>query len=224
MDALGVLLVLAAIGLVVVTGRTALPLIVMRLQPRSLKVYFEEDVRDVPVSGRTDQPTPWPTQLAASGFFALGRKVEQLPLWGPRFAEAAYATRDARVFAALVLGADSLPVAVYLYTPLHSGGMVFTRNFAAGKEFEANGTSVRNVVTLYLQEMLDSHESRLRAMERSGQAADVQATREGRIRATHAFYASDYYRRSRAAIENPSLFRFALAVGLLIWVGVTVAR
>jgi hypothetical protein len=95
--------------------------------------------------------------------------------------------------------------------------MVFTRDYAGGRQEEGERLSVRNVPTEDLERLVRDHAARVRAMGERGAMPEVRPSQAGRLEATRVFYASDYFRRAGIPPLLPSLLSFWLSLVLLIW-------
>jgi len=206
-----------ALALVVLTGRRALPALLLRLRPELMRCWFLSADQEAQVLGDSPALVDSLERLKRLHYFLLGVKVEKLPVWGPEYREVALAARDHSAFASIVLQPFGAPACVYLYTPLRGGGMVFTRDYAGGAQVDDKSLSVRNVPTEDLERLARAHHDRVEDMLRRGRELEVRATQAGRQQATHSFYASHYYRKTSTRFLLPALFSFCAAVGLFLW-------
>jgi len=217
MSQLELALLVVALALVLLTGRRALPALLMRIRPAKMRCWFLPADQEARVLGDSPVLVESLERLKRLHYFLLGVKVEKLPVWGPEYREVALAARDHTAFASIVLQSFGAPASVYFYTPLRGGGMVFTRDYAGGTQIEDEWLSVRNVPTEDLERLAGAHHARVEDMRRRGRELEVRATQAGRQQATHSFYASRYYRKASTPVLLPTLLSFCASVGLLLW-------
>ncbi len=210
-------LLFVALALVLLTGRRALPPLLMRIRPGMLHCWFLPADQEAKVLGNSPALVESLDRLKRLHYFLLGVKVEKLPWWGPEFREVALAARDHTAFASIVLQPFGAPASVYLYTPLRGGGMVFTRDYAGGPQVEDEWLSVRNVPTEDLERLAGAHHDRVEDMRRRGRELEIRATQAGRLQATQYFYASSYCRKTSTRFLLPPLLSLCASVGLLLW-------
>ena len=212
-----VALLFLACALSLLTGRGLVPGLLIVLRPGLLGTWFlnsELEARHFGVSPALDDCLE---RLKAQRFVLLGVKCEKLPLWGPLYREVSMVARDQSAYASIVLGELGVPRSVYLYTPLAGGDMVFTRDYAGGRQVEGERLSVRNVPTEDPEMLVRDHAARVKAMCERGALPQVRPSQAGRLEATRVFYASDYFRRAGMLQLLPSLLSFALSIALLTW-------
>jgi hypothetical protein len=217
MSQLEMILVVVALALVLLTGRGALPALLMRVRPGMLRCWFLAADLEATVLEGSPALMEFLERLKRVRYFLLGVKVEKLPLWGQEYREVALAARDQSAFASIVLHTYGAPASVYLYTPLQGGGMVFTRDYAGGPQVDEDRLSVRNIPTGDLERLAGAHHERVEEMRLRGADLEVRATQAGRVEATRAFYASSYFRKASTPILIPALLSFSASVGLLLW-------
>jgi hypothetical protein len=212
----GPVFVLFAFILVCLAARRALPLLLFSLSPRSLRVWFD-NAQEVPrPNAQSASLNDLTNKVRDLGFVPLGLKIEKLPLWGPAFREVALGSSEHAAFASIVLRPTGEPASFYFYTPFEDGGMVFTRNFAYGRETERPPISVRNIPGGEPQQVLAAHEDRVRAFQARGMRPSAPCSQQGRIDATRAFYASPYARKGVAFLRTPDVLVFFLTLAVLI--------
>ncbi len=214
MHTAGPIFVVLALVLVFLAGRRALPLLLFSLDPRLLRVWFDDAGATASLISRSASLRDLVGALKSLGFLPLGLKVEKLPLGGPAYREVSLASEERLAFASIVLAPSGDPASFYFYTPFENGGLVFTRNFSFGLEAEAPPVSVRNVPGGVPGQMLAVHTDRVRDFQARGMKPTGLYTQQGRIDATRAFYASRYARRGLAYMKSPDVvaFFFMLAV------------
>jgi len=217
MSPLELALVCVAGGLVLLTGRSVLPGLLVVIRPSQLRCWFLDADHEVKVLGGSPLLEECLQRLKAQHFFLLGVKVEKLPLWGQVEREVALAARDQMAFASIVLHPFGAPASVYLYTPLAGGGMVFTRDYAGGPQAESTRLSVHNVPTEDLEKLVGDHRARVDAQQERGAALDLRASQAGRLDATRAFYASRYFRHAAMPRIIPGLVSLVVSLVLLFW-------
>ena len=217
MSQLELALLFVALALVLLTGRRAIPALLMRIRPGMMRCWFLPPDQEAQVLGDSPALVDSLERLKRLHYFLLGVKVEKLPLWGPECREVALAARDHSAFASIVLQPFGAPASVYLYTPLRGGGMVFTRDYAGGAQVDDEWLSVRNVPTEDRERLAAAHHDRVEDMLRRGRDLEVRATQAGRQQATHSFYASGYYRKTSTPFLLPGLLSFCASIGLLLW-------
>jgi hypothetical protein len=217
MTSLEVALVCVAFLLVLLTGRSILPGLLVVLRPSQLRCWFLDADHEAEALGGSPLLEECLQRLKAQRFFLLGVKLEKLPLWGQVEREVALAARDHTAFASIVLHPFGAPASVYLYTPLVGGGMVFTRDHAGGPQAESDQLSVRNVATEDLEKLVGEHRARVGARQEKGAALDLRPSLAGRLDATRAFYASKYFRRAAIPRIIPGLVGFIVSLILLTW-------
>jgi hypothetical protein len=59
------------------------------------------------------------------------------------------------------------------------------------------------------------------ALRAQGYASEVRPSQAGRIAATHAFYASAYYRRLSAGRDRLMALSCAASIALMLWAGLS---
>jgi len=209
--------IMVSLGLVLLTGRHALPGLVLWLRPERLRAWFLPADAEAKVLEGSPALQDCVERLKRLHYFLIGVKVEKLPLWGRRFTEVALAARDHSAFASLVLQPFGAPAGLYFYTPLMGGGMVFTRDLAAGGEVESANVSVRDGSSDDIEVVHRAHQERVAVMRARGLMPEIRPSQAGRIAATHRFYASKYFRRLSQRIELLSWMSFAGSVILLAW-------
>jgi hypothetical protein len=209
--------------LVFLTGKDAIPMLEFILQPDSMRYSFEDSVGGQDLISRSGALQDWICRLKEFGFFLIGVKVEKLPLWGGAYREAALVSPDAEIYASIVLRRDGSPASLYFYTPFRDGGMVFTRNYSGAPEMEGERISVKNMPTQDFQEILDSHEKRLRTFKESGLMPLAGSSPQARIEATRAFYLSEYARRHGQHLASPGILSFGGVLLLLLFVACRIA-
>jgi hypothetical protein len=217
MNPLEVVLACVALGLVFLTGRSALPGLLVVISPSRLRTWFLDADQEADALGASPLLEECLQGLKAQYFFLLGVKAEKLPLWGREGREVALAARDRSAFASIVLQPFGAPSSVYLYTPLAGGGMVFTRDCAGGPQAESDQLSIRNVPTENLVKLVGDHRARVEAMRERGSVLDLRPSQAGRLDATRAFYASEYFRRAAIPHLIPGLAGFIVSLILLLW-------
>jgi hypothetical protein len=217
MNPLELALVCVAFLLVLLTGKSVLPGLLVVISPSRLRTRFLDAEQEANALGASPLLEECLQGLKARHFFLLGVKAEKLPLWGREDREVALAARDHFAFASIVLQPFGEPSSVYLYTPLAGGGMVFTRDYAGGPQAESDRLSVRNVPTEDLEKLVGDHRARVEVMRERGAVLDVRSSQAGRLDATRAFYASDYFRRAAIPQIIPGLAGFIVSLILLLW-------
>jgi hypothetical protein len=205
--------------LVTLSGWEAIPLLVLALNPGSMRYWFDDSQTGQELISKSPTLQAWLLQLQALGFFPLGIKAEKLPLWGGVYREAALVSRETDIYASIVLHRNGDPASLYFYTPLRGGGMVFTRNHSFAPEAESDGLSVRNVPTHDFKEALASHSERLLNLTEKGFLPIVGSSQQTRIEATRAFYVSAYARRPSQYLLSPVILSFFLWIVLALVVG-----
>ncbi len=207
--------ILLALVLLFLAGRRALPLILFSLNPRSIRVWFDDSLQTSNVLARSAALQSLVGALKSLGFLPLGLKIEKLPLGGPAYRELALASRERSAYASIVLHPSGEPASVYLYTPFEGGGMVFTRNFAFGREAEGEALSVRNVPGGEPEAICANHAARVEEFRGRGWVPSPGFTQEGRIAATRAFYDSSYARQGAPYMKSPDVLAFFLMLAVL---------
>ncbi|MBN2085497.1 MAG: hypothetical protein JW748_09755 [Anaerolineales bacterium] len=217
MDLLATALIAGLLILIVITGISAIPTILFVLNPDSMRYSFDDPVAEQERISRSAELRVWITRLREMGFSMLGIKAERLPLWGRTYREAALVSRAAEAYASIVLDPADRPASLYFFTPLTNGGMVFTRNHPYGREVETEPVSVKNVPSKDFQEIMDSHEKRLRVFLDRGWRPLIGSGQQARIDATRAFYQSKYARQPGLFLISPGVQGFILSfLSLLI--------
>lgn len=215
MSIAGPIFVFLALVLVFFASRRALPLLLFSLAPGSMRVWFDDPPQASALISGSRPLRDLVASLESLGFLPLGLKVEKLPLGGPAYREVALACGERSAFASIVLHPSGDPASFYFYTPFEDGGMVFTRNFAYGREAEAPPISVRNVPGGSPEQVLAIHDRRVRAFQDQGLRPSVSCSQQGRIEATRAFYASTYARRGVAYLKSPDVLAFFFVLAVL---------
>jgi hypothetical protein len=209
--------IVLALLLALLTGRNAIPRIALRLRPDRIRCWFLPSGEEATLLERSPALLDGVERLKRLHYFLIGVKVEKLPLWGRRFTEVALAARDQSAFASIVLQPFGAPASLYFYTPLMGGGMVFTRDYAAGGEVESAKVSVRDVSSEDIEVVHHAHQDRVAALRARGLMPEIRPSQAGRIAATHAFYASAYFRRRSLRLDLPAWFSFAGSMVLMAW-------
>jgi hypothetical protein len=217
MTPLEIALVGVALGLVLLTGTSVLPGLLVLLRPSRLRTWFLDADLEAQVLSASPLLEECVQRLKAQHFFLLGVKVEKLPLWGREDREVALAARDQSAFASIVLQPFGAVASVYLYSPLAGGGMVFTRDYGGGLRAEDERLSVCSVPTTDLEELVSHHHGRVEAMQARGAVLALHPTQAGRLEATRAFYASNYFRRAALPHVLPGAAGLAVSLLLLLW-------
>jgi hypothetical protein len=212
---------LVALGLVLLTFHRALPALILRWHPESLACRFLGPEEEGPILDGSPLLQELIDRAKRLHYSLLGVKVEKMPLWGGRFSEVTLAARDQSAFASIVLHPFGAPASLYFYTPLSAGGMAFTRDFAGGAQIESPGLSVANVPSEELEVVHQAHQQRVAALRAQGYASEVRPSQAGRIAATHAFYASAYYRRLSAGRDRLMALSCAASIALMLWAGLS---
>jgi len=206
-----------ALMLVLLTGRSALPRIALRLRPDRIRCWFLPADEEANLLEGSPALQDCVDRLKRLHYFLIGVKAEKLPLWGRRLTEVALAARDHTAFASIVLQPFGAPSSLYFYTPLMGGGMVFTRDYAAGGEVESANVSVRNVPSEDVEIVHRAHQGRVAAVRARGLVPEIRPSQAGVIAATHALYASAYFRRRSMLIDYSAWLSFAGSIILLAW-------
>lgn len=209
--------IILALGLVLLTGRRALPVLVMRFRPTRLGCRFLSAEAEAGVLDGSPALQEALDRLKRLQYFLIGVKIEQMPLWGGRTMEVDLAARDHTAYASIVLQPSGAPASVYFYTPISGGGMVFTRDFEGGLEADCPGVSVRNVPGEEVEGVHGAHRARVADVQAQGFNMELRASPAGRIAATRAFYASPYYRRLTAWRDGLAGLSFGGSIVLLGW-------
>jgi hypothetical protein len=217
MSHLELALVCVATGLVLLTGRSILPALLLLIRPTLLRCWFLDADQEAECLGASPALEDCLQRFKAQHFFLLGVKAEKLPLWGREEREVALAARDHSAFASIVLQPFGAPASIYLYTPLGKGGMVFTRDYAGGAQTENGQLSVRNVPTEDIEQLVRDHHARVAGMQERGAVLDLRSSQAGRLDATRAFYASEYFRRTAIIHIIPGAASFVVSLALLLW-------
>jgi hypothetical protein len=179
-----------------------LPFLLVMRKPGSLRCWFEDPAEAQERTRHSPELQEWIGRLKALGFDELGVKVEKMPLWGGSYREVALVSQESDIYASIVMRNNGSPASLYYYTPLHGGGMIFTRNFGDGPEFEGDGVSVQNVPSGDFAFVLDVHTRRLDTFRERGRMPRVAASQAARVEATHAFYAGEYARRNSIRVST----------------------
>ena len=208
--------------LVILTGVIAMPLLVLALNRRAFRFYFESPEAAAELLGRSIHLREWVERLKELGFNVMGISTEKLPLWGPAFSGLSLVSTPADTYAGIVLHPDGEPASLYFYTPIRDGGMVFTRNFA-GEEVHKDRYSVRNVETINFAAILDDHSARVQEFRDRGLRPAVGSTQAARIAATVAYYDSEYGRAWLGTIWRRPVRNFAIALAFLLAVAIWIA-
>lgn len=211
----GPVFILLALALVFLAGRRALPLLLFSINPRTIRVWFDDPQQTSSLLARSGPLRSLVGALKPLGFFPLGLKIEKLPLGGPAYRELALASGERSTYASIVLHPSGDPASVYLYTPFQGGGMVFTRNFAFGREAEGAAISVRNVPGGAPEEICATHTARVEEFKSRGWVPSPGFSQEGRIVATRAFYESSYARKGAPYLKSPDVLAFFFMLAVL---------
>ena len=195
----------------------ALSFLLAILNPRRIRCWFSDgQARDQVISKSAALQEGW-RELEALGFRLLGVKHEKLPLGGRHAWELSTVSPIAEAFASIVLKGNGEPFIIYFYTPLLEGGLVYTRQRSTFLgELESRNTSIKNIDSTNLGDLLASHRERLAAFKQKGFHPLLVDSQGGRIEATYAFYTSGYAKKIMAssALFN-LLFYLMLALFLL---------
>ncbi len=210
-------LILALVSLLlVITARSAVPLILLALAPGYLKFRFLGPGEADKVLSSSPEIRSALQKLQSLGFDLLGVKVET-QLWRRPLHEIATVSAEGNAFGSILLSPEGKVAGFYFYTPLTNDGMVFTRGHSPAPEFEDHTTSVRNIVTNDPQAMWASHQQRVEALRQSGANPVVSRSQESRLEATRFYYNTPYARQStRSLLQSPPVLAFGLMLILLI--------
>lgn len=215
MSTVSPIFIFLALVLVVLTGRRALPLLLFSLDPRTIRVWFDDPLQTASLLAHSSALRGLVATLKSLGFLSLGLKIERLPLGGPAYRELTLASGERSTFASIVLHPTGEPASLYLYTPLEGGGMVFTRNFGFGREAEGAALSVRNVPGGPPEEICAVHDSRVEEFKGRGLIPSSGYDQQRRIEATRAFYASSYARQGAPYLKSPDVLAFFFMLSVL---------
>ncbi len=206
-----------ALALVLLTGRRALPPLLMRIRPGMLRCWFLPADQETKVLGDSPALVESLDRLKRLHYFLLGVKVERLPWWGPEFREVALAARDHTAFASIVLQPFGAPASVYLYTPLRGGGMVFTRDYAGDLRSRMNGCrsgmSLRRTWSDWPARIMIALKTCVAA---GGNSTSGPRRRDG-CRRTNPSTPPSYCRKTSTRFLLPPLLSLCASVGLLLW-------
>lgn len=210
-------LLLGILGIVLLLDTfRLLPMLVLFILPTRLRYSFD----DTSLDGILHREDPELHQLLddfeSLGFSLIGLKLEHTPLWGATYRELSLVSVADKSYASIILHPDSSPASRYCYTPFEQGGMVFTRDFAAGEEAEGERISVKNLPDASTSELIGSHIQRVDVFSGHGMRAAVRDSREARLEATKMFYASDYAIRSLRKVWWPRIRRWAILWGVFV--------
>lgn len=194
-----------------------LPVLVLFVWPARVRSTFDDAMLSTIFNGEDSALDRLVEDFKVLGFSPIGLKLERMPLWGPTFREVSLVSESSRAYASIILHPDSSPASKYCYTPFKDGGMVFTRDFAAGQEAESERLSVKNLPEASVADLVGSHLQRVDLLCGRGMTPSVNGSREARIAATTSFYSSEYARRSQRRVWWPRIRRWAILWGVF-WV------
>ena len=225
MNLIPILILWAGVTIVLITGWSALPLILFALFPSSVRSWFLDDVETQQIMAAHPLQMETVVELETLGFRLQGVRVEKLPLWGVKIPAIALACPESRTYASVLLSARKKPVGMYFFTPLNDGGMIFTRNQAQAPEFESALESVKNLPGAPLSVVYSAHLARLRARQLPDASLFEVQKSPARHAAARLFYQTTYGRQQtqkylgmRPVIRfGIAILLFSLSFGLWIW-------
>lgn len=204
-----------AVVLVVITGRSAIPLFLLAFASGRLKYWFLDSLQSDKIISELPATKTALQQLQSLGFELLGVKVEK-QLWHSPLYEIATTSADRQAFGSIMLSPRREVVGHYFYTPLSEGGLVFTRGYSSLPDVENSNTSVRSVLSNNLQEMWNSHRQRVEVFRQRGFTTSVSNSQESRLAATKSYYTTDYAKRTaRSLLRGPTVQAFILMLVFL---------
>ena len=103
MSTVSPIFIFLALVLVVLTGRRALPLLLFSLDPRTIRVWFDDPLQTASLLAHSSALRGLVATLKSLGFLSLGLKIERLPLGGPAYRELTLASGERSTFASIVL-------------------------------------------------------------------------------------------------------------------------
>jgi len=163
------------------------PIVLFCLYPRSVRVWFEAGPDGIgALASRAAQEVI--AVLAELGFRPIGVKVEK-PVLRPAIRELSFAAEDGRCYGSVAGGRSRSRL--YFYTPFPDGGLVLTSNGFFPKIRSATVVQ-QSFPGCGPRELLSRHHEALASLGRTG---EVSPTPEGRIAATHSYYATPEVRR-----------------------------
>jgi hypothetical protein len=208
---------LAILGIVLLLDTfKILPLLVLFIWPTHVRSTFDDESLHNILDQEDSALAELLDAFKALGFSLLGLKVEHTPLWGPTFLEISLVSEPSKTYASIVLHPDASPVSQYCYTPFQQGGMVFTRDFAAGEEAEGERLSVKNLPEASPTELVSNHLQRVDIFCGRGMTSSVRDSHEARLAATNAFYSSEYIIESQRRVWWPRIRRMAILWGVVL--------
>ena len=217
MPLLPILILWIIVTIVLITGWSALPILLFALFPTRIRSRFLDESAAQKLMAAHPLQMETVAELKALGFDMMGVRIEQLPLWGMQLPAIALVSAESRTYASVLFSARQKPVGIYFFTPLKSGGMVFTRNQEQQPEFESALESVKNVPGVPISAVYAAHLSRLRSRSVAEAALWDVNPQENRHTAARLFYATTYGRKQvRKYLTTRPVRNFALAVLLLI--------
>jgi len=193
-----------------------LPMLVLFIWPTRVRSTFEDGSLHTILTQGGSALAEVIDAFKVLGFSFLGLRLEHTPLWGPTFREISLVSEPDNAYASIVLHPDSSPASKYCYSPFEQGGMVFTRDFAAGKEVEDMRISVKNLPDATPEELVKAHVTRVEAFHARGMNPSVEHSRQARLAATNAFYSTAYAQGSHRAIWRPRIQRLAILWGAFL--------
>ena len=178
------------------------PIVLFCLYPRSVRVWFEAGPAGIgALASRAAQDVI--AVLGELGFRPIGVKVERPVLRSP-IRELSFVAEDGRSYASVA--ASRSRSRLYFYTPFPDGGLVLTSNGSFPKIRSATVVQ-QSFPGCEPRELLGRHHEAVASLGRTG---EVSPTPEGRIAATHAYYAAPEVRR---VLVRTGMF-------LLLWMAV----
>jgi hypothetical protein len=209
------LMLWAGVTIVLITGWTALPLIIFALFPTSVRSWFLEDEEAQKILAAHPLQMETVEEMKALGFILQGVRVEKLPLWGVQIHAISLASPETHTYGEVLFSVQQKPVGIYFFTPLDDGGMVFTRNQAQQPEFESGRESVKNISGAPLTAVYAAHVARQRGRPLPGASLFDTGKSQVRHAAAMLFYHTTYGRQqARKYLTMRPVRNFAIALAL----------
>ena len=210
-------LLLAILGiLLLIDTYQILPMVVLFICPTCVRSTFDDRSLSIILKPGNSVLNELLENFKVLGFSLIGLKVEHTPLWGPTYREISLVSEHDNTYASIILHPDLSPASKYCYTPIEQGGMVFTRDFAAGDEAEGERISVKNVPEASPAELVSSHTQRLDMFHERGMTFSVRNSRQARLSATNDFYLSEYAKGAQRRVWWPRIRRWVILWGLFL--------
>ncbi|MEP7218529.1 MAG: hypothetical protein ABI876_06410 [Bacteroidota bacterium] len=169
-----------------------------------------EDAPGPEVKGNTGV---WNDEILDLGFSYLGLREEGLIPWGRKIRELVYFDDQSAAFAALPMARG---YGYYFISPLSDGSLVMTTR-STTVWISANDHATLPIGKVLPDKAFDIHQDNVESRAKDGVFPIGDFTRESRLAATRAYYASAYAHKQMRRIGGISLLSIVIYMGFLAY-------